>query len=84
MSTLERFGVRRIEALGAPFDPSLHEAMAEIEDSEHPPGTVARVLEDGYTLNGRLLRPARVVVSRRSGDSGPAAPPIVPNQSQHS
>jgi len=65
MQTLERFGIRRIEALGRRFDPNLHEAVMLIEDPSQPPGTVVRVVEDGYTINDRLLRPARVVVSKQ-------------------
>jgi molecular chaperone GrpE len=65
LQTLERFGVRRIEAIGQRFDPNLHEVLMDIEDASHPPGTVIRVVEQGYTIHDRLLRPARVVVSRR-------------------
>jgi molecular chaperone GrpE len=65
MHTLERFGIRKIEAVGQPFDPNLHEAVMEVDDREQPPGTVVRVVEDGYTIHDRLLRPARVFVSRR-------------------
>ncbi|OSI31052.1 nucleotide exchange factor GrpE [Bradyrhizobium canariense] len=64
-STLERFAVRRIEALGAKFDPALHEAVMQVEDGEHDPGTVVQVLEDGYVIHERLLRPARVAVAKR-------------------
>jgi molecular chaperone GrpE len=62
---LERFGVRRIEALGVPFDPALHEAVMEIDDPKREPGTVAEVIEDGYMIHDRLLRPARVAVVKR-------------------
>ena len=65
MQTLERFGVRRIDALGQRFDPNLHEVMMDVEDPLQPPGTVIRVVEHGYTIHDRLLRPARVVVSKR-------------------
>ena len=65
LRTLERFGVRRISALGKRFDPNLHEAVMEADDPAQRPGTVAQVLEQGYTIHGRLLRPARVVVSKR-------------------
>jgi len=68
MHTLERFGIRKIEALGAPFDPNLHEAVMEVDDPEHEPGTVVRVVEDGYTIHDRLLRPARVFVAKRRAD----------------
>jgi molecular chaperone GrpE len=63
--TLERFGVRRIEALGQPFDPNLHEAIMHVADPSSPPGTVTRVVEPGYTIHDRLLRPARVVVAKQ-------------------
>jgi molecular chaperone GrpE len=63
--TLSHFGVRKIEALGKRFDPSLHEAVMEADDPSQPPGTVVRVVENGYTIHDRLLRPARVVVANR-------------------
>jgi molecular chaperone GrpE len=68
---LSRSGVRRIDAQGAPFDPALHEAMMELDDASHEPGTVARVMEDGYTMHDRLLRPARVAVTARRPDEQP-------------
>jgi molecular chaperone GrpE len=61
---LGRFGVRRVEALGASFDPNLHEAMAEVDNDFSPPGSVVSVLEDGYRIHDRLLRPARVNVAK--------------------
>jgi molecular chaperone GrpE len=64
LQTLERFGVRPIDAQGKPFDPKFHEAIAMIDDPTHPPGTVTKVVEQGYTLRDRLLRPARVAVSK--------------------
>ena len=67
LQTLERFGVQPVEALGQPFDPNVHEAIMEEDDPLQPPGVVTRVVENGYTLRGRLLRPARVVVSKKSG-----------------
>jgi molecular chaperone GrpE len=69
-SALERFGIHRIPALGTPFDPKAHEAMREIEDATHPPGTVVEVMEDGFTLHDRLLRPARVSVSKGQAGNG--------------
>jgi len=59
---LEHEGVREIEALGRPFTPELHEAVATMIDPVRR-GLVVEVMETGYTLNGRLLRPARVVVA---------------------
>lgn len=64
LATLTRHGVVPVEAQGQPFDPALHEAMAQIEDASVPGNTVVQVFQPGYQLRGRLLRPARVVVSR--------------------
>lgn len=64
-AAFERFGVRKIESLGSLFDPKLQEAVMELYDEEQAPGTVLQVLEDGYTIHDRLLRPARVVVGKR-------------------
>jgi molecular chaperone GrpE len=66
MRILESFGVRPIAAFGERFDPSIHEAIMEVDDPSQPSGTVTLVVEDGYTINDRLLRPARVVVSKRA------------------
>jgi molecular chaperone GrpE len=63
LQILERFGIRRIDALGRRFDPNLHEAIMDVDDPSYPPRTVTRVVEDGYTIHDRLLRPARVIVS---------------------
>jgi molecular chaperone GrpE len=60
----ERAGITGIEAQGQPFNPELHEAMVTQESAEFPPNTVLQVIQTGYQLNGRLLRPARVIVSR--------------------
>lgn len=60
----EKFGVKEIDPAGQPFDPALHEAMATQPSAEQAPGTVLTVVQKGYTLNGRLLRPARVLVAR--------------------
>jgi molecular chaperone GrpE len=64
--TFSSFGIQKIDALGKPFDPTLHEAVMEVDDPSQPPGTVVRVVEDGYTIHDRLLRPARVLVAKRS------------------
>ena len=84
MRALEQFGIRRMEARGAPFDPTLHEAIMEVDDASLP-GTVVRVVEDGYTINDRPLRPARVAVARRRSPASPdAAPPPAEPQSRSS
>jgi CheY-like chemotaxis protein len=64
LATLTRHGVVPVEAQGQPFDPAQHEAMAQIEDASVPGNTVVQVFQPGYQLRGRLLRPARVVVSK--------------------
>lgn len=62
-AALERFGVMEVDPEGEPFDPTLHEAMTTQPSAEVEPDTVLTVYQKGYTLNGRLLRPARVVVA---------------------
>ncbi len=64
MARLARFGVKPIEALGAKFDPKIHEALYEIPDESQPAGTVAQVMEQGYIIGERVLRPAKVGVTR--------------------
>ena len=64
---MERNGIRRQDPVGALFDPNLHQAMAEQESTEHPPGTVIQAWSQTWLLNGRLLRPAMVVVSKQPG-----------------
>nr|WP_193540190.1 nucleotide exchange factor GrpE [Rhodopila globiformis] len=64
VSTLERNGIKREDPVGQPFDPNLHQAMAEQESDLHPPGTVVQAWSQGWTLHGRLLRPAMVVVAK--------------------
>ena len=64
ISLLERNGIVRVDPTGAPFDPNLHQAMAEQDSDEHPPGTVIQSWTPGWTINGRLLRPAMVVVAK--------------------
>jgi molecular chaperone GrpE len=61
---LNRFGVTEVSALNQPFDPGKHEAVMETDQTEQPPGSVVQVLENGYMLHDRLLRPARVVVAK--------------------
>src|ERR1700724_550132 len=70
---LNRFGVKEVSALNQPFDPGKHEAVMETDQTEQPPGSVVQVLENGYTLHDRLLRPARVVVARSSQPSSQPA-----------
>ena len=63
--TLEQFGLQEIAAhAGHPFDPNVHEAISHVEHPDHPEGAVTQQLQRGYKLADRLLRPARVVVSK--------------------
>jgi len=60
---LQREGLEPIEAVGRQFDPEFHEAMMRVETDDYPENTVIDELEKGYTLNGKVLRPARVRVA---------------------
>jgi molecular chaperone GrpE len=62
----EKFSLQVINPLGAPFDPDRHEAMAMQASATAEPGSVLQVIQPGYELNGRLLRPARVIVASES------------------
>ena len=68
-TTLERFGVSEIDPEGEPFDPEQHEAMTMQPSADVEPGLVLTVIQKGYSLNGRLLRPARVVVASEPADA---------------
>ena len=72
MTALERFGIEVVDPVGQPFDPELHEAISMQPSADMEPNSVLTAIQKGYTLNGRLLRPARVVVSTEP-PSEPAA-----------
>ena len=65
----DKAGIKLLDPKGQPFDPNWHEAMVAQESAEVPPNTVLSVVQKGYSLNGRLLRPARVIVSKAAADS---------------
>ncbi len=67
LDAMAKFGVEAVEPAGEPFDPQLHEAMAMVPNPELEPNTVMEVMQKGYLLNGRLVRPAMVVVSQAAG-----------------
>ena len=67
LDVLRRHGVKPIEAQGKPFDPNLHQAVMQQPAADVPPNTVVQVLEQGFTIHDRVLRPARVVVSKAAG-----------------
>ncbi|ODP96430.1 MULTISPECIES: nucleotide exchange factor GrpE [Salinivibrio] len=62
--TVEKFGLNAIDPQGQPFNPELHQAMSIQESAEHEPNTVMMVMQKGYELNGRVVRPAMVMVSK--------------------
>ena len=70
---LEAHHIERIDPVGEPFDPNFHEAMYEVPDSGYPSGAVAQVIQPGYRLHDRLLRPARVGVAKGDGGSPKAS-----------
>lgn len=72
LSVLERSGIKRLDPLGQRFDSNAHEALFEVPDPSQPQGTVAQVIEAGYMLNDRLLRPAKVGVTK----GGPKPEPV--------
>lgn len=67
IDVLEKAGIGRIDPLGEPFDPQFHEAMAMVESPDAEPNSVIDVMQKGYSLNGRLIRAAMVVVSKAPG-----------------
>jgi len=71
---LDRKGVSRIEADGRPFDPEFHEALGAIPSAEHEPNTVMQVVQAGYLLEDRVLRPAKVLVAAAAPSPAEASP----------
>lgn len=72
INVLEKHGVKKIEPLGQKFDPNRHQAMFEVEDASVPSGTVAQVMQAGYLIGERVLRPALVAVSKGGAKAAPA------------
>ena len=73
LNMLERHGVTRIEPAGQRFDPNCHQAMYEVPDLDVPEGTVVEVMQAGYMIGDRCLRPALVAVSKGGAKAAPAA-----------
>jgi molecular chaperone GrpE len=71
MKVLERNGVKMFSPAGEKFDPNLHQAMYEVPDSTAAPGTVAQVIQSGYMLGERVLRPALVAVAKAAAKTAP-------------
>lgn len=64
LNVFERHGIKRIAAMGQKFDPHMHQAIFEVPTADEPPGTVVQVMQDGYAIGSRCLRPALVGVSK--------------------
>jgi molecular chaperone GrpE len=71
-TALERFGITEIDPIGEPFDPERHEAINMQPSADAEPGSVLTVVQKGYSLNDRLLRPAMVVVASAPADDSPS------------
>jgi len=69
MNDLRKHEIEEISPLGEPFDSNLHQAVIEKEDNEKEPGTIIEVLQTGYTIKKRLLRPAMVIISKKSDNN---------------
>jgi molecular chaperone GrpE len=65
-AALGKFNIEPVDPQGEPFDPQLHQAMSQVESPDVEPNTVIAVMQKGYTLNGRLVRPAMVMVSKQA------------------
>jgi molecular chaperone GrpE len=78
LKVLEKHGVKKFDPLGEKFDPNLHQAMYEIPDPSQPAGTVAQVVQPGYMIGERVLRPALVAIAK-GGPKAAAEPPANDN-----
>lgn len=67
LDALRKFNIEPLDPVGEPFDPNLHQAMSMVENPDVEPNSVIAVMQKGYTLHGRLVRPAMVMVSKASG-----------------
>ena len=74
LKVLEKHGVKKFEPLGEKFDPNLHQAMYEVADPSVPAGTVAQVVQAGYMIGDRMLRPALVVVAKGGAKASAGTP----------
>ena len=73
IKVLEKHGVKKLEPMGQKFDPNRHQAMFEMEDVSVPSGTVVQVMQAGYTIGERVLRPALVAVSKGGAKASASA-----------
>jgi molecular chaperone GrpE len=79
LNALEKHGVKRIEPIGQKFDPNRHQAMYEAENAAVPAGHIAQVIQAGYLIGDRVLRPALVAVSKGPSKASSAEPPANDN-----
>lgn len=75
LRVLEKHGIKKIEPLDQPFDANFHEVMFEAPGTGKPAGTIVQVIEPGYVIRERLLRPARVGVAKNDGQNGASGEP---------
>lgn len=76
LAIFERYGIKKVSPKGEPFDHNRHQALFEVETDQHPKGHVAEVIQEGYLIKDRLLRPALVGVAK---EKAPAASPKPPD-----
>jgi molecular chaperone GrpE len=67
LNVFQRYNIRKVETVGAKFDPNVHQALFEMPTSEHPPGTVVQEMQSGFAIGERCLRPAMVGVAKAEG-----------------
>lgn len=84
LRAFERHGIKAVEPLGEKFDHNFHQAMFEVESDGQPPGTVIQVMETGYVIADRLLRPAMVGIAKAKPAADPAADPPAPSEGEPS
>jgi len=82
IKVMEKHGIAKIEPLGQKFDPNLHQAMYEVADPSVPAGTVVQIVQPGYTIGGRVLRPALVAVAKGGPKAAPSEAPANDNTGQ--
>lgn len=79
LKVLEKHGVKKFEPLGEKFDPNLHQAMFELPDPSRPAGSVAQVVQPGYMIGERMLRPALVAIAKGGPKASSSEPPANDN-----
>jgi molecular chaperone GrpE len=72
LAALENYGIKQIDTSDGKFDPNLHQAIAEVPGEGKPGGSIVNVVQTGYTIGDRLLRPAMVTVARKESGNGAA------------